>query len=132
MITVSTDKNLLDIPFIHHFLSTSYWAKGRTLEEVKKSIKNSLCFGIYHHEKQIGFARVLTDKVVFSYIMDVFIDKNHQGKKYGEQLMNYIYSHPDLINVENHCLITKDAQSFYKKFGFNNYSTPEKFMLKKC
>ena len=130
MITVSTDKKLLDIPFIHQFLSNSYWAKGRTIDEVKNSIDNSMCFGAYLDGKQIGFARVVTDKTIFSYIMDVFIDEKFQGKKYGEEFMKNIYNHPDLINVKKHYLHTRDAQKFYEKFGFKIYPTPNKHMLK--
>ena len=69
MIRISTDKDKLDISFIHKFLTNTYWAKGRTMEEVKTTIENSYCFGIYSNGKQIGFARVVTDYVVFAYIM---------------------------------------------------------------
>nr|WP_315166729.1 hypothetical protein [uncultured Flavobacterium sp.] len=77
MITISTDKNKLDVPFVHHFLKDIYWSAPRTLEEVQIAIDNSFCFGIYLDEKQIGFARVITDYVVFAYVMDVFIAEEH-------------------------------------------------------
>ena len=80
MIIVSTDKTKLDVLFIQNFLKDIYWAAGRTIEEVKTTIDTSFCFGIYLDEKQIGFARVITDYVVFAYMMDVFIDSNHRGK----------------------------------------------------
>lgn len=131
MLEINTDKNQLDLEFIYQFLSKTYWAKERTKDEVQKSIDNSLCFGMYLDNKQIGFARVITDSVVFSYLLDVFIDANQQGKKYGNKLLTKIYSHADLIPVRSHYLHTKDAQEFYKKYGFEIYGTPEKFMIKK-
>lgn len=127
---VSTKKNLLDIDYIYNFLIKTYWANKRTFDQVKKSIDNSLCFGLYLDQKQIGFARIVTDKVVFSYLMDVFIDEKHQGKEYGKYLLKEIYLHPDLVDVKNHYLHTKDAQDFYRYFNFEIYSTPEKFMVK--
>ena len=126
----NSNKSKLDVHFIHQFLSSSYWAKGRTLDEIKSSIENSLCFGIYHHKKQIGFARIVTDKTIFSYLMDFFIDEKHQGKKYGQLFFTEIYKHSDLVNVKNHYLHTKDAQKFYEKFGFKIYPTPNKQMIK--
>ncbi len=131
MIEISTDKHRLNIDYIFSFLSQSYWANKRTIEQVKESINNSLCFGMYKEGKQIGFARVITDKVVSSYLMDVFIDEKHQHQGYGEQLIRYIYQHEDLMQVKSHYLITKDAQTFYHKFGFKVYPTPEKFMIKR-
>jgi len=70
---ISTEKSRLDIPLIHRFLSEqSYWAKGRSVETVQKSIDHSLCFGVYHTKSGlVGFARVVTDFAVFAYVMDV-------------------------------------------------------------
>lgn len=131
MIEISTDKNILDINYIHQFLINSYWAKDRTIEQMQESINNSLCFGMYVNGKQIGFARVITDKILFSYLADVFIDEAYQGKKNGEKLLTEIYNHNDLQNVSTHYLITKDAQTFYSKFGFEEYPTPDRFMIKR-
>ena len=83
MITVSTDKSKLDVPFIQNFLKDVYWAAGRTLEDVQTTIDSSFCFGIYLNDDQIGFCRVITDYVVFAYVMDVFIAENHRGKEYS-------------------------------------------------
>ena len=131
MISIKTDKKLLDVKYIYQFLNKSYWAAGRTLEEVQESITNSLCFGMYLDGKQIGFARIVTDKIVFSYLMDVFIDEQFQGNNYGKILLDQIYVHQDLIKVKNHYLMTKDAQNFYSKFGFEVFHSPDRFMFKK-
>ena len=88
MITVSTDKSKLDILFLQNFLKDVYWTAGRTLEEVQTTVDASFCFGIYLEEKQIGFCRVITDYVVFAYVMDVFIDEIYRGKGYSSILIN--------------------------------------------
>lgn len=129
-ITVSTDKNKLDVPFIQHFLKDIYWAAGRTIEEVQTSIDHSFCFGIYLDNKQIGFARVITDYVVFAYLMDVFITEEHRGKGYSSILIDRMMKEPQLQNIKIWRLATKDAHFLYKKFGFNELANPEKFMEK--
>lgn len=89
-ISVSTDKPRLDIGLIHSFLTTTYWAKGRTLEQVKATIEHSVCFGLYVDGAQVGFARVATDRTVFAYIMDVFIIESHRGQGLGKLLLSEI------------------------------------------
>ena len=128
MISVSTDKSKLDIPFIQNFLKDVYWAAGRTIEEVQTTIDSSFCFGIYLDEKQIGFCRVITDYVVFAYVMDVFIDENYRGKGYSSTLINAMMNEPKLQEVKIWRLATSDAHFLYEKFGFNSLAHPEKMM----
>lgn len=130
MIRISTDKDKLDISFIHKFLTNTYWAKGRTIEEVKTTIENSFCFGIYNNGKQIGFARVVTDYVVFAYIMDVFIAEEQQGKGYSSLLMDKLLNEPAFKKVKTWRLATADAHFLYEKFGFEALADPEKQMEK--
>jgi len=130
MITVSTDKSKLDIPFIQNFLKDIYWAAGRTIEEVQTTIDASFCFGIYLEGKQIGFARVVTDYVVFAYLMDVFIDEKHRGKGYASILINAMMIEPKLQDVKIWRLATSDAHFLYEKFGFTPLAHPEKMMEK--
>ncbi|MDN3671543.1 GNAT family N-acetyltransferase [Flavobacterium branchiarum] len=130
MITVSTDKSKLDVPFIQHFLKDIYWAVGRTIEEVKITIDNSFCFGIFLDDKQIGFARVITDYVAFAYVMDVFITEEHRGKGYSSILIERMINEPELKDVKIWRLATSDAHSLYSKFGFTALKTPEKMMEK--
>ncbi|UOB17557.1 GNAT family N-acetyltransferase [Abyssalbus ytuae] len=129
MIQISTDKKKLDIDLIHKYLSKeSYWAKGRDIEIVKRSIDNSLCFGLYISNKQIGFARVVSDYSVFAWIMDVFILKNYRGKGYGKKLMKVIMTHKKLQNLQRWGLGTDDAHGLYEQFGFKLLSKPENMM----
>ena len=128
MIEVSTDKSRLDVPFIQNFLKDIYWAAGRTIEEVQTTIDHSFCFGIYFNGQQIGFARVITDYVVFAYLMDVFIDEKHRGKGYSSILIEYMMHEPLLKNIKIWRLATSDAHFLYEKFGFTKLNHPEKMM----
>lgn len=130
MIAVSTDKSKLDVPFIQNFLKDIYWAAGRTIDEVQKTIDASFCFGIYLDDEQIGFARVVTDYVVFAYLMDVFIDERHRGKGYSSVLIDSMLKEPQLQQVKIWRLATSDAHFLYEKFGFKPLATPEKMMEK--
>jgi GNAT superfamily N-acetyltransferase len=128
MIEISTDKSKLQLNVIHGFLTTSYWAKGRTFDEVRKSIKHSFCFGIYLKNEQIGFARIATDYTIFAYIMDVFILPKYRGKGYSKHLMKAIDEEPKLKTCKTWMLKTADAHGLYKQFGFTELKHPEKVM----
>lgn len=126
---ISTDKSLLDIGLIHKFLSEdSYWAKGRSIETVKTSIDNSLCFGIYQGSNQVGFARVVTDYAVFAWILDVFVLKGYRELGLGKMLMEAITKHEGLQNLRRWGLATEDAHGLYKKYGFEIIKKPEILM----
>lgn len=129
-IVISTDKKLLDVTMIHAYLSErSYWAKGRSLETVKKSIENSLCFGLYNPQgKQLGFARVATDFAIFGYLMDVFVLEEYRGQGLGKKLIEFVVNHPDIKNLRRVGLATSDAHGLYRQFGFCPVSSPEKMM----
>ncbi len=118
--TISTDKNLLDIKAIHDYLcNRSYWAKGRSLDEVKTTIEHSLCFGMYNDQGALmGFARVLTDRVAFAYLMDVFILEEYRKAGLGKALIQAILSSEDIKEVRRFMLMTKDAHGLYEQFGF--------------
>lgn len=129
---VSTDKTKLDIDLIVDFLNNeSYWAKNRNKAIIEKSIMNSVCFGVFDQEnRQVGFARVITDFAVFAWILDVFIIQEYQGKGLGKLLMQEIMSHHDLIGISKWGLGTKDAHGLYQKFGFESLSKPKDMMEK--
>lgn len=130
MIAISTDKARLDVAFIQDFLKDIYWAAGRTIEEVQTTIDASFCFGIYVGEKQVGFARVVTDYVVFAYLMDVFIAPDHRGRGYSSLLIKAMLDEPQLQRIKIWRLATTDAHFLYRKFGFNPLANPEKMMEK--
>ena len=128
MTEISTNIEKLNVPLIHGFLTESYWAKGRTMDEVMKSIENSLNFGMYIGDNQIGFARICTDYTVFAYLMDVFILPEYQGKGYAKELMQAIISEPKLMACKVWMLKTADAHQFYDKFSFTGLKQPDKVM----
>ena len=127
-IVISKDKEKLDVKVIYEFLTSSYWAKGRTYRDVQDSINNSTCYGVYKDEKLIGFARIITDTVVFAYIMDVFFIEAERGNGYALKLMEYILADESLKRVTQWYLKTKDAHQFYSKLGFNKLKNQEWFM----
>ena len=115
--TISTDKSRLDLDVIHGFLQTSYWAAARSRENLEKTIETSFCFGVFYGSRQIGFARVVTDEVVVSWLGDVFIIPEFQKRGLGKWLMECIVSHPTLRKTK--CLLgTRDAHGLYEKYGF--------------
>ena len=126
---ISTDKSRLDTRLIHDYLcNKSYWAKGRSYEDVITSIDNSMCFGLYDaEEKVIGFARVVTDKMAFAYLMDVFILDEYQHKGLGTCFLQHILHHPDL-KIKFWLLGTRDAHEFYRRLGFSELTETFRFM----
>jgi N-acetylglutamate synthase-like GNAT family acetyltransferase len=128
MIEISSDKEKLDLDFIHDFLEKSYWAAKFPKDIVKKSIENSFCFGIYRNRKQIGFARVVTDFTTFGYLSDVFITPSEQKKGLGKRLIEQVLDCDELRSLRRWHLITKDAQTFYRDHGFTAVANPEGHM----
>ena len=127
--TVSTDRNRLQLDAIHKFLSEeSYWARERSREQTATAIKNSLPFGVYKGENQIGFARVVTDYATFAYLGDVYILPEYRGQGLSKWLMETILNHPDLQGFRRWILATKDAHTLYEKFGFSGLKVPERWM----
>ncbi|RDY61623.1 GNAT family N-acetyltransferase [Flagellimonas nanhaiensis] len=126
---ISTDKSKLDVPKIHQEIKNSYWGGYRTEEMTTTTIENSMCFGMYSRTgEQLGFARVLTDKVVFAYLMDVIIFEPHQGKGLGKILVKHIINHSEIKEVHTIALKTKDAHGLYKPFGFNRVGDSDMWM----
>jgi len=128
--TISTDKAKLNIPYIHQFLSHSYWAENIPLYIVERSIEGSLCFGVYDGEQQIGFARVVTDHATFGHLADVFIDEKYRGQGLSKWLVETIMTHPGLQGFRSWQLATRDAHGLYAKFGFTPIDNPERIMRK--
>jgi GNAT superfamily N-acetyltransferase len=131
---VSTDKQRLNLQLVFDFLTRrSYWALGRSLETVARSIENSLCFGVFEGPRQVGFARVVTDYATFGWIGDVFILESHRKKDLSKWLVQCIIAHPDLRQVRRLMLATKDAHELYRKYGgFEPLPQPERWMTRLC
>src|ERR1700759_2681910 len=116
---ISTDKNLIDFEVVHSYLSSdSYWAQQIPKETLQRAIANSMCFGIYHHNKQAGFARVISDQATFAYIADVFVLPEFRGVGLSKWLMQTIVNYPDLQGLKRWSLATRDAHGLYSQMGF--------------
>jgi hypothetical protein len=128
--TISTDPAKLDVPAIHAFLNErSYWAQGRTLEMVERSITHSLCFGAYEGTQQVGFVRVVTDFATFAWVCDVFVLETQRGKGLGKWLIETVVAHPQLQRLRRLLLATRDAHGLYQDYGgFEPLAAPEKWM----
>jgi GNAT superfamily N-acetyltransferase len=125
---ISMDKQRLDVATIHGYLSQSYWSPKIPRTVVERAIEGSLCFGVYYHSAQVGFARVITDKATFAYLADVFILEAHRGKGLSKRLMEVIAAHPDLQGLRRFMLATKDAHLLYKQFGCTELANPAAIM----
>jgi GNAT superfamily N-acetyltransferase len=122
---------MLDLEVVHGFLRRSYWAAGVPENVVRRSIENSLCFGVYRGEEQAGFARVVTDRATFAYLADVFVLEEHRGRGIGKWLVEVILSHPDLQGLRRWMLATRDAHDLYRRYAFTELARPGIFMEKK-
>jgi len=132
------DKNDFEIKFgydkmnfekITEMLAGAYWSKHIKMEEVKQGAKNSaLVAGVFHQDDQVGYARVISDKTRFAYILDVFVDKRFRKKGIGQWMVDNILNHEDLKDVYQWLLMTKDAHEVYKKSGFTSLKFPDWYM----
>jgi len=126
--TISTDPTRLDIDAICDFLTRAYWANTRPRERTELAIQNSLVFGVYDNNKQIGLARVVTDYSIFAYLCDVFIHEEYRAHGLGKWLIQTVMEHPDLKDVRRWLLVTSDAHGLYKQYGFTSIEEPERWM----
>ena len=126
--SISTDTSKLNIDVIHSFLTTSYWAEGIPRATVVQCIENSLCFGAYLDDQQIGFARVISDYTTFAYLADVFVLEAHRGKGVSKMIMDEVIKHPQLQGLRRFVLGTRDAHGLYEKYGFRSLKAPERWM----
>jgi GNAT superfamily N-acetyltransferase len=125
---ISTDPGRQDVKAVHAYLSRSYWAEGIPEDIVAKSFKGSLCFGLFDGDRQIGLARVITDKATFAYLCDVYVLEDYQRSGLGQWMIEAVCSHPDLQNLRRFSLVTRDAHGLYAKLGFKPLKDPSRHM----
>lgn len=128
---ISTDKARLDVESVQRFLAEeSYWARDRSLEQTVTAIENSICFGLYAGDKQVGFARVVSDKATFAYLGDVYVVEEFRGQGLSKWLMETIVNYPELQGLRRWVLATRDAHGLYRQFDFAELRFPERWMEK--
>ena len=115
---ISTDRAKLDIDLVHAYLASSYWASGMPRSTLERAVENSLTFGIYRDDEQVGFARVIADLATYAYLSDVFVVDAFRGRGLSKWLMECILAHPDLQGLRRFALFTRDAQGLYERYGF--------------
>jgi GNAT superfamily N-acetyltransferase len=125
---VSTDPARLDLKAIHAFLTGAYWSLGIPLATVKRAIQNSVCVGAYADGRQVGFARMVTDKATFAYLADVYVLEDHRGNGLARRMMEYLLQLKELQGLRRMVLVTRDAHALYEKFGFKALAAPARFM----
>ncbi|WP_055435661.1 GNAT family N-acetyltransferase [Lacinutrix algicola] len=124
----SSNREDMDFNIIYSFIKNTYWGTLRTEEEQQIAMDNTINFGLFYKKKQIAYARVMTDKVFFAYLLDVFVIEEYQGQGCSKLLMDKILNFQELINIDKWMLATKDAHGLYKKFDFTTIASPEKLM----
>ncbi|MCA1580457.1 MAG: GNAT family N-acetyltransferase [Acidobacteria bacterium] len=126
--SISTDPARVDAAAAHEFLSRSYWAGGIPREFVDRAIDGSIAFAMFHEGRQIGFARVITDRSTYAYLSDVYVLEAWRGRGLALWLMETIRAHPDLQNLRRWMLSTRDAHPLYARAGFQPLAHPDRFM----
>jgi len=119
--TIRSGKKQVDIDALHDMLGRTYWAKDRSRKEIEKTVANSLCFSLFKGDEQVGFARVLTDSVVYAVILDMVIREDFRGQGLGHWLLRCLVAHPQVTPLRQ-VLWTSDADGFYHKLGFEKMS----------
>jgi GNAT superfamily N-acetyltransferase len=125
---VSTDPSRLDAVAIHRYLSTSYWAEDIPIELVRRSLANSLCFGLYASAEQVGLVRVISDRATFAYLCDVYVLPDHRGRGLAGWLLECVMGSPELQGLRRWMLVTRDAHRLYERAGFEGAAHPERVM----
>jgi len=125
---VSDDPARLDKSTVVRFITGSYWAEGIPQATMQRAIAHSLCFGLYEGDRQVGFARVVTDRATFGYLCDVFVEEAHRGEGLGQWLVECVLQHPELQGLRRLSLMTRDAHTLYQRFGFKPMADPTRYL----
>jgi GNAT superfamily N-acetyltransferase len=125
---ITTGRDALNVDAIESFLRKSYWAANRSRERIERSLEHSLCFAVLHDDRQVGFARVVSDYTDFAWLCDVYIDESHRGNGLGVFVVETVLEHPELRGLRRWILATRDAHELYAKFGFQRLNVPERWM----
>jgi GNAT superfamily N-acetyltransferase len=127
--TISTDPARLDVAAIHAYLSRSYWAEGIPLATVAESLRHSFAFGLFDPEgRQVGLARVITDRATYAYLCDVYVLEGHRSRNLGKWLVEAVVGHPALAGLRRFTLATRDAHALYAQYGFQPLRSPDRHM----
>lgn len=125
---LSTDPADMDVAAIHAVLSTQYWSRGVPLDVVRRAIAGSVPVGVFDGDRQVGFARVVTDRATFAYVSDVYVLERYRGRGIAQRMMRALLEHPELQGLRRWMLATRDAHGLYAKLGFTPLPGSDRFM----
>ncbi len=125
---ISSDHADVDLDAVHAFITRSYWAEGIPLDTLARAIANSIPFSALIDGRQIGFARVVTDRATFAYLADVYVLDELRGRGIGRRLIDAVMAHPELQGIRRFSLVTRDAHALYRPYGFAPLAAPDRHM----
>jgi GNAT superfamily N-acetyltransferase len=130
MVSISTDDALLDVERIHRWLSEdAYWARGRSLRTVERSLQHSVNVGAYDDDGGlVGFLRLVTDRATFAWVCDVYVDPAARGRGVGKLLMAEADRLLTSYGVRRAMLATADAHGLYAQHGFTPLMEVERWL----
>ena len=128
MIVLDDDKARLDVALVHQWLASSYWTPGIARDAVDRQVANSHCLGAYDGARQVGFARVISDRASFAWVADVWVDESVRGQGLGRRLVGWFLEHTEYATVRRFALVTADAHGVYEGLGFHLPIRPERYM----
>lgn len=128
MITYSDDPAKLDLPRVHGWLASSYWSPGIARETVEKAIAGSHALGAYDGDRQVGFARMITDHATFAWLADVWVDESVRGQGIGRAMVGWFLDRPDFQGMRRIGLVTADAHGVYAALGFHPLLRADRYM----
>ena len=127
---MTDDPSAVDLDVVHRFLAASYWSPGIPKDTVARGIAHSLPFSVFLGDRQVGFARAVTDRATFGYLADVFVAEDHRGLGLGAWLVETVLGHPELQGLRRWLLATHDAHALYRRFGFTAVADVSRLMTR--
>jgi GNAT superfamily N-acetyltransferase len=127
---ITDEPGAVDLAVVHDVLAASYWARGIPKETVARGIAYSIPFSLFLEDRQVGFARVVSDRATFAYVADVFVVDDQRGRGLAAWLMETVLAHPELQGLRRWLLVTRDAHGLYRKFGFTEPADPSRILTK--
>ena len=126
--TITSDPAAVDVDAVHAYLRTSYWAEDVPRDVVARAVAHSIPFSVLHGARQVGFARVVTDRATFAYLSDVYVLEAYRGRGLARRLMDAVMAHPDLQGLRRFSLTTRDAEGLYRRYGFAPLAAPSRHL----
>ena len=131
-LTLTTDRGRIDRATVLAMLKRSHWGASVTADAFSRSIENSVCVSVFDGERQLAFARAVTDLATYAYLTDVIVAEDARGRGIGTWIVEEILAHPDLQGLRRFSLLTRDAQTLYERFGFTTRMATSTYMERRA